>query len=115
VRRYLLTPRGRVANLALAMLLAGVMAYAVQRALGSGGAAWSVPAIVAALLFGTLAHHPWTYATIALGGMFAMAAGLNHGRGAMVITSLLLVGVAMYARSQILERTAAAPDDAPQP
>jgi glucan phosphoethanolaminetransferase (alkaline phosphatase superfamily) len=113
VRRYLLTPRGRVANLALAMLLVLVLVATVQNALEWGGWAWALPALVVALLLGALAHTPMTYVIIALNGMIGMAASLNRGEVAHVLGSVLLVALAVFIRSQILERTAAPPADAP--
>ena len=109
MRRYLLTPRGRVANLALAMLLVLGLVHGVRRALESGGWAWSLPVLVVALLLGVLAHRPMTYWCIALGGLVGTAASLNHGNGAEMIAGLMLVVVALFTRSQILERTATPP------
>ena len=106
MRPYLLTPRGRVANLALAMLIVLVVAYLVQRANHYGGAAWIVPAAGVAMLVGVLAHRPIAYGLTAFCGLFLFAAALTHPRASEVLGSLLVVVLALYARSQIYERAA---------
>ena len=103
MRRYLLTPRGRIANLALVMLLAVAAVGVVPLALRNP-VAWCYVVALGALVLGLLRHVPMTYVLIALVGMIGMAGSLNFGRGAAVLANLLAVVLALYARSQMLER-----------
>jgi hypothetical protein len=109
VRRYLLTPTGRVANLVLAALLVVGIVVGVAGALDTGGWDWMPPALSVLVLAGVLRHYPPTYGAIALFALIGMTLALNHARVQVAIAYVLVVVLALYARSQMLERVETPP------
>ena len=104
MRRYILTPRGRVANLVLVVLVVlGALLHATH-ALATGAGPWIHALLSAALLIGLLRHWPPTYALVALLNLVGLALALRVSDAQMVLTYALVVVLAMFTRSQMLER-----------
>jgi hypothetical protein len=104
MNRYALTHRGEIANRVLAGLMAlaclGVGVMAVQ----VGGLPWIILSAMVVLLVGVALRYPPAYGTLAFLALLGMAAGLRAGNPAVVLVDAGLVVLALYVRSQCLER-----------
>jgi hypothetical protein len=109
--RYLLTPPGRVANLMLAAILLLAFVAALLLALAEGGLSWVAAGTAIVLMLGVLMHFPPTYGAAALVALIGLAASLNLGDVVAVLANALVVGLALYARSQLHERVVSSSPD----
>jgi hypothetical protein len=102
--RYALTPRGETANRVLAVLVAiGCLGIGVF-AMGTGGIAWAIVAAMVVVLAGIVLRYPPAYGALAFLALIGMTAGLRAGNVAVVIVDAGLVVLALFVRSQSLER-----------
>jgi hypothetical protein len=73
-------------------------------ALQDGGMAWLVLAAMVVLLAGVALRYPPAYGTLAFLALLGLTAGLRAGNVIVVIVDAGLVVLALYVRSQCLER-----------